>query len=196
MLSFDKTQGSDFVIKLTLNAKGVWSSAFCYRFINCGTERSECQHRIVHANLISKFDDTFLLLVKKTSNSCSVVGRLGNKTLPFSQHRENCGLLLFDFANCFLIHIFTLQNPQIVSISPQSHRAEADVSLFPKNCNASLPREGCARGAACCTVCRSRRRRLLRSCGVLDGSVDSVCCLAHCYLYRRLRHSHVDFDVS
>ncbi len=58
MLSFDKTQGSDFVIKLTLNAKGIRSSASCYRLINFGTERSECQHRIIHANLISKFDDT------------------------------------------------------------------------------------------------------------------------------------------
>jgi hypothetical protein len=45
-----------FVIKLTLNAKGVRSSASCYQLINFGTERSECQHRIVHVNLISKFD--------------------------------------------------------------------------------------------------------------------------------------------
>jgi hypothetical protein len=59
-LSFDKTQGSDFVIKLTLNAKGVRSSASYYRLINFGTERSECQHRIIHANLISKFDGTYL----------------------------------------------------------------------------------------------------------------------------------------
>jgi hypothetical protein len=29
-LSFGKTQGSDFVIKLTLNAKGIRSNAFCY----------------------------------------------------------------------------------------------------------------------------------------------------------------------
>ncbi len=56
MLSVDRTHGSDFVIKLIVNAKGVRSSAFCYRLINFGTKRSECQHRIVHANLISKFD--------------------------------------------------------------------------------------------------------------------------------------------
>jgi hypothetical protein len=43
-LSFSKTQGSDFVIKLTLNVKGVRSSASCYRLINFGTKRSECQH--------------------------------------------------------------------------------------------------------------------------------------------------------
>jgi hypothetical protein len=36
---------------------------------------------------------------------------LATKLLPFSQHRENCGLLLLDFANRSLIHIFTLQNP-------------------------------------------------------------------------------------
>jgi hypothetical protein len=59
MLSFGRTQGSDFVIKLTLNAKGIRSSASCYQLINFGTERTECQHQIVHANLISKFDDTF-----------------------------------------------------------------------------------------------------------------------------------------
>jgi hypothetical protein len=60
MLSFGKTHGSDFVLKLTLNVKGVQSNASCYRLINFGTERSECQHRIVHANLISKFDGTSL----------------------------------------------------------------------------------------------------------------------------------------
>jgi hypothetical protein len=55
---------------------------------------------------------TFLsLLVKRTSSSCGVAGRFGNRTLPFSQHKENYGLLLLDFANRFLIHIFTLQNP-------------------------------------------------------------------------------------
>ncbi len=44
MLSFDRTHGFDFVIKFTLNAKGVRSSASCYRLINFGTKRSECQH--------------------------------------------------------------------------------------------------------------------------------------------------------
>ncbi len=103
------------------------------------------------------------LPVKRTSSSCSVIGRLGNRTLPFSQHKENFGLLLFDFANRSLIHIFTLQNPQIVSISPQSHRARADTSSSPNNYN---------------------------------GLVDSVCCLAHYFLYRRLRCSRADSDVS
>jgi hypothetical protein len=59
-LSFDKTQGSNFVIKLTLNVKGVRSSASYYQFTNFGTKQSECQHQIVYANLISKVDDTFL----------------------------------------------------------------------------------------------------------------------------------------
>ncbi len=53
------------VIKFTLNAKGVWSRASCYRLINFGTERSECQHWIVHANLISKFDSTALFASSK-----------------------------------------------------------------------------------------------------------------------------------
>jgi hypothetical protein len=93
-------------------------------------------------NLISKFDGTsFFLLVKRTYSSCGVVGRLSNITLPFSQHKENCGLLLFDFANCSLIHIFALQNPQVVSISPQSHRPGANMSSFSNNCNAALLRE-------------------------------------------------------
>jgi hypothetical protein len=61
-LSFGKTQGSDFVIKLTLNVKGIWSSASCYQLINFGTERSECQHQIVHANLILKFDGTSIFV--------------------------------------------------------------------------------------------------------------------------------------
>jgi hypothetical protein len=88
---------------------------------------------------------TFLyLLVKRTFSSCGVARRLSNRTLPFSQHGENYGLLLFDFANCSLIHIFALQNPHIVSIFPQSHRAEVDTSSFPNNCNVSLLREGCA----------------------------------------------------
>jgi hypothetical protein len=77
----------------------------------------------------------FSLLVKRTSSSCDVAGRHGKRTLPFLQHRINCGLLLFDFANLSLIHIFTLQNPQIVSISPQSHRVGVDGSLSPNNCN-------------------------------------------------------------
>jgi hypothetical protein len=42
MLSFDKTQGSDFVIKFTLNVKGVQSNASCYRLINFGIEGNEC----------------------------------------------------------------------------------------------------------------------------------------------------------
>jgi hypothetical protein len=53
------------------------------------------------------------LLVKRTSSSYNVVGRLGNKTLPFLQHKKNNRLLLLDFANHSLIHIFALQNPQI-----------------------------------------------------------------------------------
>jgi hypothetical protein len=48
------------------------------------------------------------LLVKRTSSSCGVAGRLNNRTLPFSQHRENCGLMLLDFINRSLIHIFAL----------------------------------------------------------------------------------------
>ncbi len=59
-----------------------------------------------------------------------------------------------------------------MSISPQSHCAGADVSSSANNYNVSLPREGCARVAVCCTVHRSRRKQLLRSCGVLDGLVD------------------------
>jgi hypothetical protein len=92
------------------------------------------------------------LLVKKTSNSCGVARRLGNRTLSFSQYRENYGLLLLDFANCSLIHIFALQNPQIVSISPQSHRVGADVFSSLNTCNASFPIEGYARAATCCTI--------------------------------------------
>jgi len=136
------------------------------------------------------------LLVKRTSSSCSVARRLGNKTLPFSQHKENCGLLLLYFTNHFLIHIFALQNPHIVSISPQSHCAKANAFLSPNNYNVSLLREGCARVVACCTVCCSWHKRLLRSCGVLDGSVDSVHCMACRFFNRRLRRSRVDFDMS
>jgi hypothetical protein len=91
------------------------------------------------------------LLVKRTSSSCGVVRRLDNKILQFSQHRENYGLLLFDFANHSLIHIFALQNPQIVSISLKSHRARANASSSANNCNASLPKEGYAH-VVCCTI--------------------------------------------
>jgi hypothetical protein len=136
------------------------------------------------------------LLVKRTSNSCGFAGRFGNKTLPFSQQRENCELLLVDFANRSLIHIFALQNPQIVSISPQSHRAEVDASSSPNNCNASLPREGCACVAACCRVRCSRRKRLLHSCGVSDGLVDFTRCLVRCSLCKQLRLSRADSHVS
>jgi hypothetical protein len=118
------------------------------------------------------------LLVKKTSSSCGVSGRLGNKTLPFLQHKENYGFLLFDFAHHSLIHIFVLQNPHIVSISPQSHRVGANASLSPNNCNASLPSEGYARATTCCMIRHSRHRQLLRSCGISDGPTDSVRCLA------------------
>jgi hypothetical protein len=97
---------------------------------------------------------TFIsLLVKKTSSSCGVTGRLGNRTFAILATQKKLWLLLLDFANRFLIHIFVLQNPQIVSISPQSHHARADASLFSNNCNASLLREGCAHAATCCTVC-------------------------------------------
>ncbi len=136
------------------------------------------------------------MLVKRTSSSCGVARRLGNKTLPFLQHRENYGLLLFDFANRFLIHIFALQNPQIMSISPQSHRVRADTSSFPNNCNVSLLKEGCARVVACCTIFHSQRKRLLCSCGVLDGPADFVRCLASHSLSRRLRRSHANSNVS
>ncbi len=104
------------------------------------------------------------LLVKKTSSSCGVVGRFGNKTLPFSQHRENCGLLFFDFADRSLIHIFALQNPHIVSISPQSHLLGVNASSSPNNCNASLQKKGCSRYLAC----RSLYRWLRRSCADSD----------------------------
>jgi len=137
----------------------------------------------------------FSLLVKRISSSCGVVGRLGNKTLPFSQHRENCGLLLLDFVNHSLIHILALQNPQIVSISPQSHRVRVDASSFPNNCNASLLKKGCAHIATYCTVRCFRCRRLFCSCGISDGLTDFVNCLAYCYLCKRLRRSHANSDV-
>jgi hypothetical protein len=136
------------------------------------------------------------LLVKITSSSCGVARRLDNKTLPFSQHIENCGLLLLDFANHFSHHIFVLQNPQIVSIFPQSHRAKANASSSPNNCNASLSRKGYARDVACCIVCCSQCRRLLRSCGVSDGPANSIHYLACRSFYKRVRCSHADFDMS
>jgi hypothetical protein len=70
-------------------------------------------------------------------------------------HRENCGLLFLD-----MIHIFALQNPHIVSISPQSHRPEANASSSRNNCNASLWTESCSRCLARYSLCR----RLRRSC--------------------------------
>jgi len=78
------------------------------------------------------------LLVKRTSSSYGVAGRFGNRILLFSQHKENYGLLFFDFADRSLIHIFVLQNPHIMSISPQSHLPGADASSSPNNYNASL----------------------------------------------------------
>ncbi len=136
------------------------------------------------------------LLVKRTSSSCGVAGRLGNRILPFSQHRENYGLLLLNFANRSLIHIFALQNPHIVSISPQSYCAKANAFSSLNNYNASLLREGCARVVVCCTVRHSRCKRLLRSYGVSDGPANFVRCLACRSLYRRLRRSHADSNVS
>jgi hypothetical protein len=67
---------------------------------------------------------------------------------------------------------------------------------FAKNCNVSLPREGCARVVACCTVHPPRCRRLLRSCGILDDPINFVRCLAHRSLWRRLRQSRANFNVS
>ncbi len=61
-----------------------------------------------------------------------------------------------------------------MSISPQSHRAGVDAALSINNYNVSLPKEGCACVVAYCTVHRSRCKRLLRSCGVLDGPTDSI----------------------
>jgi hypothetical protein len=72
--------------------------------------------------------------------------------------------LLLNFADRSLIHIFTLQNSHIVSISPQSHHFGADASSSPNNCNASLRKEGCSR----CLTRRSLCRRLWRSCADYD----------------------------
>ncbi len=82
-----------------------------------------------------------------------------------------------------------------MSISPQSHHAEADMSSFPNNCNVSLLRKSCAH-AATCTVRRFWCRQLLRSCGILDGPACSIHCMAHRFLYRRLRRSCANSDVS
>jgi hypothetical protein len=62
MMSFSKTHGFDFMIKLTLNAKGVRSNTSCYQLINFGTDQSECEHQIVHANLISKLHGTYFFV--------------------------------------------------------------------------------------------------------------------------------------
>ncbi len=148
------------------------------------------------------------LLVKRTSSSCGVAGRFGNKTLPFSQHRENCGLLFVEFTDRSLIHIFTLQNPHIVSISPQSHRPRADASSSPNNCNASLQRKG----RSCCLARHSLYRWLRRSCADFDmpwadaspspnncnASLRKEGCshyLARRSFCRRLRRSCADYDV-
>jgi len=138
----------------------------------------------------------FSLLVKRTSSSCDVTRRFDNKTLSFSQHRKNYGLLLFDFANHSLIHIFTLQNPQIMSIFPRSHHAEVDASSSPNNCNASLLKKGYAWAVACYTVHHSQCRQLLRSCGISNGPTNFIRCLARRYLYRQLRRSRADSNVS
>jgi hypothetical protein len=68
---------------------------------------TELYMRISSRNLMALIS----LLVKRISSSYGVAGRLSNRTLPFSQHRENCGLLLLDFANRSLIHTFVFQNP-------------------------------------------------------------------------------------
>jgi hypothetical protein len=103
--------------------------------------------------------------------------------------------LLLDFVNRSLIHIFALQNPQIVSISPQSHHFGADAFSFPNNCNASLPKESCPCVIAYCMVRRSQHTRLLHSCGVSNGLANFIHCLAHRSFCKRLRHYHADFDV-
>ncbi len=118
--------------------------------LNEANANTELYMRISSRNLTTLFS----LLVKRTASSYGVAGRFGNRTLPFLQHKENCGLLFVDFANRSLIHIFVLQNPHIVSISPQSHRPEANASSSPNNCNASLRKEGCSRCLARRSLCR------------------------------------------
>ncbi len=129
------------------------SSTLAPSEVNANTE---LYMRISSRNLMALLS----LLVKRTSSSYGVAGRFGNRTLPFSQHRENCGLLFVEFADRSLIHIFALQNPHIVSISPQSHRPGANASASANNCNASLRKEGCSRCLARCSL----RRQLRRSC--------------------------------
>jgi hypothetical protein len=80
------------------------SSTLALNEVNANTK---LYMQISFQNLMALFSS----LVKRTSNSYNIAGRLGNRTLPFSQHRENYGLLLLDFANRSFIHIFALQNP-------------------------------------------------------------------------------------
>jgi hypothetical protein len=105
-------------------------------------------------------------------------------------------LLLLGFANRSLIHIFALQNPQIVSIYPQSHCVGVNAFSSPYYYSVSLLREGCACDAACCMIRRYRHRWLLHSYGVSNGPTDSIRCLTHSSLCKRLRHLRADFDVS
>ncbi len=150
----------------------------------------------------------FSLLVKRTYSSGGVAGRFGNWTLPFSQHKENCGLLFVEFANRSLIHIFALQNPHILSISPQSHHLGANASSSPNNCNAWLWREGYSRCLARHSLCR----RLWRSCADFDVPLTTASpspnncnaslrregysrCLARRSLWRQLRRSCADSNV-
>jgi hypothetical protein len=109
--------------------------------------------QILSRNLIA----LLFLLVKRTSSSCSVTIKLDNRTLPFSQHIKNCGLLLLDFANHSLIHIFVLHNPQIVSISPQSHRVRANASLSLNNYNGLVDFIHCLAHRSLCRQLRPSR---------------------------------------
>jgi hypothetical protein len=77
------------------------SSTLAPSEVNANTE---LYMRILSQNLMAFLS----LLVTRTSSSWGVARKLGNRTLPFSQHRENRGLLLFDFTNRSLIHIFAL----------------------------------------------------------------------------------------
>jgi hypothetical protein len=103
---------------------------------------------------------------------------------------------LLDFANRSFIHIFALQNPQIESISPKSHRAGVDASSSLNNYNVSLLGECCAHFVVCCTVCRFRSKQFLHSCDVLVGPTDSIRCLARHSLCKRLRRPRANSDVS
>jgi len=134
------------------------------------------------------------LLIKRTSSSCDVAGRLSNITLPFSQYRKLWVVVarfwqsFFDphfgiaFTDC--VHFSTIPCPR------------ADVFLSPNNCNASLPKKGHARATTCYTVYRSQRRWLFCSYGVSDGLANSIRCLAHRSLCRQLQRSCADYDVS